>query len=59
MCKNDIDKFIMLFALKKLAMIQGKLVIYATDLIQAYRIKFFFTRFHMKSFVLSPDLAKA
>lgn len=59
MCKNDTDKFIVLFALKKLAMVQGKLVIHANDVIQAYRIKFFLTRFHMKAFVLSPDLAKA
>ena len=59
MCKNDQDKFIMIFALKKLGMVQGKLVINVTDVIQAYRIKFFFNRFHMKAFVLSPDLAKA
>lgn len=59
MCKNDSDKFIVLFGLKKLAMVEGKLVIHTNDVIQAYRIKFFFNRFHMKAFVLSPDLAKA
>ena len=58
MCKNDTDKFIMTFMLKKLGMVDGKLLIYANDLIQAYRIKFFFNRFHMKAFVLSPELAK-
>jgi len=57
-CKNNADKFLMLFALKKLAMVQGKLAIYVNDIIQAYRIKFFFNRFHMKAFVLSPDMAK-
>lgn len=58
MCKNDMDKFLMVFALKKLAMIQGKVVIYANDIVQAYRLKFFFNRFHLKAFVLSPDMAK-
>ena len=52
------DKFLMVFALKKLAMIQGKVVIYANDIVQAYRLKFFFNRFHLKAFVLSPDMAK-
>lgn len=58
MCKNDKDKYLMLFALKKLSMIQGKLAVYANDIIQAYRLKFFFNRFHMKAFVVSPDMAK-
>ena len=58
MCKNDKDKYLMLFAMKKLSMIQGKLAIYANDIIQAYRLKFFFNRFHMKAFVVSPDMAK-
>jgi len=58
MCKNDNDKFMMLFTLKKLALVNGKVVIYCTDLLQAYRIKFFFARFQMKAFVLSPEMAK-
>jgi len=58
MCKNEQEKYLILFAMKKLAMIQGKLVIYANDIITAYRLKFFFNRFHMKAFVLSPELAK-
>jgi len=44
--------------LKKLGLVDGKLVIHADDIIQAYRLKFFFNRFHMKAFVLSPELAK-
>lgn len=58
MCKNDLDKFLVLFALKKLGLVQGKMVVFANDMIQAYRIKFFLNRFHIKAFVLSPDLAK-
>lgn len=58
MCKDDTDKFMITFALKKLNLIQGKVVIYVDDIIQAYRIKFFFNRFHMKAFVASPEMAK-
>ena len=32
-CKNDLDKYLLLFLLKKLSLVQGKLVIYANDLI--------------------------
>jgi len=31
-CKNDKDKFLILFALKKLALVQGKLIIYVNDI---------------------------
>ena len=58
MCKNDQDKFVMTFILKKLSLIQGKLVIYCNDIMQAYKLKFFFNRFHMKAFVLAPEMAK-
>ena len=57
-CKDDKDKYMIMFALKKLALIQGKLVIYTKDEIEAYRIKFFFGRYKMKAFVLSPEMAK-
>ena len=32
LCKNDADKFLMIFILKKLSLIQGKLVIYCNDI---------------------------
>lgn len=57
-CKNDSDKYMLLFALKKLSILEGKLVVQASTIVQAYRIKFFLNRFHMKAFVLSPDMAK-
>jgi superfamily II DNA/RNA helicase len=58
MCKNDLDKYIVLFGLKKLGLVQGKILIYAKDQQHAYRIKFFFNRFHMKAFVLSPEMTQ-
>ena len=57
-CRNNLDKYLLLFTLKKLGMIEGKLMIYASSVIEAYRLKFFLSRFQMKSFVLSPDMAK-
>ena len=45
LCKNDLDKYLLLFSLKKLSLIEGKLVIYANTIVQAYRIKFFLNRF--------------
>jgi ATP-dependent RNA helicase DDX56/DBP9 len=58
LCKNDLDKYLFLFALKKLSLIEGKLIIYANTIIQAYRIKFFLNRFQIKAFVISPEMAK-
>jgi superfamily II DNA/RNA helicase len=58
MCKNDLDKYIILFGFKKLGLVQGKILIYAKDVQHAYRIKFFFNRFQMKAFVLAPEMAK-
>ena len=58
-CKDDTDKFLLTFTLKKLGMVEGKLMIYAATIIQAYRLKFFFNRFQIKAFVLAPEMAKA
>jgi len=33
MCKNDLDKFIILFAFKKLGILSGKLLVMANDVI--------------------------
>lgn len=57
-CNNDRDKFLLLFAMKKLSLVQGKTVIYVNDVIQAYRIKFFLARFKLKTFVIAPEMAK-
>ena len=47
-----------LFTFLKLALLDGKVLIFANDIIQAYRIKLFLARFQLKSFVLSPELPK-
>lgn len=40
-CKTNLDKFILLFTLVKLAIVDGKTLILVNDITQAYRIKFF------------------
>ena len=58
LCQQPLDKFVLLFTLIKLAIIEGKTVIYAHDVANAYRIKLFLNRFHLKAFVLAPDMPK-
>ena len=42
----------------KLSILDGKTVIHCNELIVAYRIKIFLNRFHLKAFVLNPDMPK-
>jgi ATP-dependent RNA helicase DDX56/DBP9 len=58
LCKTTLDKFILMFILIKLAIIEGKTVIMVNDVIQAYRIKYFLAKFSLRSFVLAPDMPK-
>ena len=57
-CKTSLDKFILLFSLIKLAIIEGKTLIVVNDIIEAYRIKMFLKKFSLQSFVLAPDMPK-
>lgn len=56
--QTALDKFVLLFTFIKLGILEGKTIIYTNDIIQAYRIKLFLSRFHLKAFVLSPELPK-
>ena len=56
--QTNLDKFVLLFTFIKLGILDGKTVIYTNDIIQAYRIKLFLSKFQLKSFVLSPELPK-
>ena len=57
-CKTSLDKFILLFSLVKLAMVEGKTLILVKDITQAYRIKFFLQKFSLTSFVIAQDMPK-
>lgn len=56
--QTNLDKFVLLFTLIKLGILDGKTLIYTSDVVQAYRIKIFMQRFQLKAFVLSPDMPK-
>ena len=57
--KTVLDKYILVFNLVKLAILEGKTVIMVNDVIQAYRMKYFLAKFSLRSFVLSTDMPKA
>ena len=58
-CKSMLDKYILVFNLLKLAILEGKTVIQVNDVLQAYRMKYFLSKFSLRSFVLSTDMPKA
>ena len=57
-CKTTLDKYILVFSLLKLAIIEGKTLIVVDDITEAYRMKFFLQKFNITSFVLAPDMPK-
>ena len=57
--KTVLDKYIIVFNLLKLAILEGKTVIMVADVVQAYRMKYFLAKFSLRSFVLSTDMPKA
>ena len=58
-CKTTLDKFILVFNLLKLAVVEGKTVIMVSDVTQAYRLKYFLAKFSLRSFVLGTDMRKS
>jgi len=58
LCETNLDKYILLFSFVKLAIVEGKTIIFVNDIIQAYRIKLFLSRFSLRAFVLSPEMPK-
>lgn len=53
-----LDKYLVLFNMLKLAIVEGKCAVFTSDMVQAYRIKYFLAKFTVRAFVLSPDMAK-
>ena len=58
-CRTTLDKYIVVFNLLKLAILEGKTVILVEDIVQAYRMKYFLAKFSLRSFVLATDMPKA
>lgn len=55
---TECDKFLVLYTFLKLNILNGKTLIYATTVHQAYKIRMFLLKFQIKSFVLNPDHTK-
>lgn len=57
--KTVLDKYIIVFNMLKLAILEGKTVIMVKDVTQAYRMKYFLSKFSLRAFVLGTDMPKA
>ena len=58
-CKTTLDKYIFVFNMLKLAILEGKTAIMVDTVVEAYRMKYFLSKFSLRSFVLSTDMPKA
>jgi len=56
--ETQLDKYLLLFSIIKLAIVQGKCVILCNDPVEAYRVKLFLNRFQLKAFCILPDMPK-
>lgn len=56
--ETNLDKYILLFGFLKLAIVEGKTIIFTNDIIEAYRVKLFLNKFSLKVFVIAPDMPK-
>ena len=53
---DDLDKFLTLYALFKLQIIQGKTLVFVRDVARCFRLKLYLDRFSIKAAVLNADL---
>jgi len=56
---HKMDKYLILYTLLKLQLVQGKTLIFVDSIQDAYRLKILFERFSMNSAVLNADLPHA
>jgi ATP-dependent RNA helicase DDX56/DBP9 len=54
--ENENDKFLILYVMLKLKLVQGKILIFANDIDRLYKIKLFLEQFSIKACVLNSDL---
>lgn len=56
---TECDKYLLLYTFLKLQILNGKTLIMAKNLEQAYKIRIFLMKFQMRSFVVNPDSTKS
>ncbi|EGC36067.1 hypothetical protein DICPUDRAFT_32400 [Dictyostelium purpureum] len=52
----ETDKFLLIFSLLRLRLMQGKILFFVNDTNNCYKLKLFFERFHIKCAVLNSEL---
>ncbi|KYQ99970.1 putative RNA helicase [Tieghemostelium lacteum] len=52
----EVDKFLLVFSLLKLRLMQGKILFFVNDTDNCYKLKLFLERFHIKSAVINSEL---
>lgn len=55
-CATEEDKFLLLFALLKLALIRGKALLFVNTLERSYRLRLFLEQFSVPTCVLNGEL---
>lgn len=55
-CATEEDKFLLLFALLKLALIRGKALLFVNTLERSYRLRLFLEQFSIPTCVLNGEL---
>lgn len=53
--QDDSDKFLLVFAIFKLSLLKGKMIIFARDVERAYKLRIFLEEFGVRSCCINPD----
>ena len=57
-CKSECEKYLILYSFLKLNILNGKTIVLAKDLEEAYKVKVFLNKFQIKTFVINPEGTK-
>lgn len=53
---TEIDKFLLIYVILKLKLVQGKCILFVNDVDRCYRLKLFLEQFSIKSCVLNAEM---
>lgn len=55
-CESEEDKFLLLYALLKLSLVRGKVILFVSTIDRCYRLKLFLEQFSIPACVLNSEL---
>ncbi|XP_061448423.1 probable ATP-dependent RNA helicase DDX56 [Rhineura floridana] len=55
-CEKEEDKFLLLYALLKLSLVQGKVILFVSTIDRSYRLKLFLEQFSIPACILNSEL---